>query len=446
MGKQGYRLPPHNLEAERSVLGAVLLNNSSVDEIATILTPADFYRQAHQKLFEAMLELYEKEEPIDLVTLSDLLRKKGELEKIGGATYLSSLVDDFPITANASYYAKVVKEKALLRNLIQVSTEIAEKSYQQTGDVQELLDIAEQAIFKISESRIDSTFVQMSTLMQKSIDRLELLYERKQVISGVPTGFSQLDSMTSGFQPSDLIIIAGRPSMGKTAFALNIAVNASLYHDVPVAIFSLEMSKEQLAIRLLSSEGKIDGYRLRTGKLQYEKEWEKLTNTASRLKNLPIYIDDSPALSVLEIKAKSRRLKNENKLGMIVVDYLQLMKGPPGAERREQEISEISRSLKALAKELEVPVIALSQLNRRVEDRSDRRPQMADLRESGSIEQDADVILFIYRDEYYNKDSQETGIAEINIAKQRNGPTGTIKLAFLKEYTRFEPLAREEEF
>jgi replicative DNA helicase len=441
-----HKVPPQNLEAEQSVLGGILLDNIAVNSVLEILVTDDFYSEGHRKIFTAIIELSEKNEPSDLITLSSILRDKKQLEGIGGESYLASLVDSVPSAANIAYYSKIVKEKSILRKLIGAATVILNKSYDSGADIDSVLDESEHTIFEISENKIKPAFYPIKEIIKDSFKTIESLYERKALITGVSTGFSKVDEITSGFQNSDLIIIAGRPSMGKTALAINMAQYAAIENELPVAIFSLEMSKEQLAFRLLASEAKVDSQKLRKGFVG-EVDWPKLTTAAGRLSEAPIYIDDTPAISVLEMKAKSRRLKAEKGLGLVVLDYLQLMRGRDTSAPREQEISEISRSLKALAKELQIPVVALSQLNRQVESRSDRRPQLADLRESGAIEQDADVIMFIYRDEVYNKseDNAEKGLAEIIIGKQRNGPTGIVKLAFLKEYTRFENLAWEKE-
>jgi replicative DNA helicase len=439
-----HKVPPQNLEAEQSILGGILLDNVAINSVLEILVTDDFYSEAHRKIFTAILDLSEKSEPSDLITLSSILRDKKQLEGIGGESYLASLVDTVPSAANISYYSKIVKEKSILRKLIGAATEILNKSYDSNSDIDSVLDESEHTIFEISENKVKPTFYPIKEIIKDSFKTIESLYERKALITGVSTGYKKVDEITSGFQNSDLIIIAGRPSMGKTALAINIAQYASIENETPVAIFSLEMSKEQLAFRLLASEARVDSQRLRKGFVG-EVDWPKLTTAAGRLSEAPIYIDDTPAISVLEMKAKARRLKAEKGLGLVILDYLQLMRGR--GPSREQEISEISRSLKSLAKELEVPVVALSQLNRQVEARSDRRPQLADLRESGAIEQDADVIMFIYRDEVYNKseDNPEKGLAEIIVGKQRNGPTGLVKLSFLKEYTRFENLAWEKE-
>jgi replicative DNA helicase len=440
-----YKLPPQNIEAEQSILGSILLENNAINSVLEILTKGDFYNEAHRKIFSVIIELSEKNEPVDLITLSNAMKDKNLLDSVGGTTYLASLVDNVPSAANVANYSKIVKEKAILRGLIGSATEIIDSCYETGSDVDQVLDKAEHSIFEISENKVRPAFFPIRDIVKDSFRSIEDLYSRKELITGVPTGFEKIDDLTSGLQKSELIIIAGRPSMGKTAFALNIALFAAMEAQTPAAIFSLEMSKEQLAFRLLSSEGKVDSQRLRKGFLG-ETDWPKLTTAAGRLSDAPLFIDDTPAITVLEMKAKSRRLKADSGLGLIVVDYIQLMRSGSYRDSREQEISEISRSLKALAKELRVPVVALSQLNRKVEDRTNRRPQMADLRESGAIEQDADVIAFIYRDEVYNKseENSEKGIAEIIIAKQRNGPTGTVKLAFVDKYTSFQNLARAE--
>jgi replicative DNA helicase len=440
-----YKLPPQNTDAEQSILGSILLENSSINAALEIINKGDFYSESHRKIFSVIVELSEKNEPVDLITLSNALKDRNILDAVGGVAYLASLVDNVPSAANVANYAKIVKEKAILRGLIGSATEIITSCYETGADVDQVLDKAEHRIFEISENKVRPSFYPIKDIVKESFRAIEDLFTRKELITGVATGFDKFDDMTSGLQNSDLIIIAGRPSMGKTAFALNIAQFASLETQTPVAIFSLEMSKEQLAFRMLASEAKVDSQRLRKGFLG-ETDWPKLTTAAGRLSEAPLFIDDTPAITVLEMKAKSRRLKADQGLGLIVVDYIQLMRGGGYTNSREQEISEISRSLKALAKELKVPVIALSQLNRKVEDRNDRRPQMADLRESGAIEQDADVIAFIYRDEVYNKSDENPnkGIAEIIIGKQRNGPTGSVRLAFLDKFTTFENLARPD--
>ncbi len=440
------RVPPQNVEAEQSVLGTILLADHSLSSVLELLVSDDFYKDNHKLIFEAMIVLFEKNEPQDIITVSNYLKDQNLLEDAGGVGYLATLTSIVPVTSNLVYYAKIIRRKAVLRNLISVNTEIASRCYEEQGEIDTLVDEAEQAIFEIARSKSNQTFTPLKRIIPGAFETVEQLYKRKELITGVPTGFTELDKMTAGLQPSDLIILAGRPSMGKTAFAMNVAQNAALLDKTGVAVFSLEMSKEQLAMRLLCSAGHIDSQRVRTGKLNAD-DWPKLTRAVGMLTDAPMYIDDTPAISVLEMRAKVRRLAAQHPLGMIIVDYLQLMRGRNSSENRTQEISEISRSLKAMAKELKVPVIALSQLNRSVETRPDKRPMMSDLRESGAIEQDADVICFIYRDEVYDKsqDNPNIGIAEIIIGKQRNGPTGTVKLTFIKEFTMFENLSAYDE-
>ena len=435
------KLPPQHLEAERSVLGGMLLQNDAIHRVVEILRPEDFYREAHRKIYSAILELYQKNEPADIVTITNILNKKGLLEEVGGASYLSELVDHVPTTANIASYGKIIREKSVVRQLITGATEIASKGYDDQGDVDEYLDRAEQIIFDIAQRQVHQGFCHLKDIVRDSFKAIEQLYEKKELITGVPTGYREIDRLTSGLQKSDLIIIAGRPSMGKTAFALNIVEHAAIESGIISAIFSLEMSKEQLVQRMLCSRAEVDASKLRGGFLA-ESDWPRLTRAAGLLSEAPIFIDDSPALNVLEVRAKARRLQREHGLGLVVVDYLQLMRSTGRQESREREISEISRSLKALAKELSVPVIALSQLNRGVEARQDKRPQLSDLRESGAIEQDADVIAFIYRDEMYNHESADAGKAEVIIGKQRNGPTGRVILAFRSHITRFDDLAQ----
>ncbi|MCJ7746497.1 MAG: replicative DNA helicase, partial [Desulfobacterales bacterium] len=427
-----HKLPPQNIEAEQSVLGGILIENGAINKVMEILTVDDFYRDSHQRIFNALVDLSERDEPADLITLTNELRKSNQLDSIGGASYLASLIDSVPTAANIEYYAKIVKEKAILRKLIETSTDIITQSYEDRGDVESFLDEAERAIFEISEKRVKPSFYSIRDIVKESFKTLERLFEKKELVTGVPSGFKELDRLTAGFHASDLIIVAGRPSMGKTALCLNLAQYAAIEKRIPVAIFSLEMSKEQLVIRMLCSEAQVEGTRLRTGFLT-ESDWPKLTLAAGNLSDAPIFIDDSAAISVLELRAKSRRLKGDYGLGMLIIDYLQLMKGRTRVESRQQEISEISRSLKALAKELNIPVIAVSQLSRKTEERTGNRPQLSDLRESGAIEQDADLILFIYRDEIYNRseDNPNKGKAEVIIGKQRNGPIGKIEMAFL---------------
>jgi len=440
-----HKLPPQNIEAEQSVLGGILIENKAINKVMEILTDDDFYRDAHSKIYNAIINLSERDEPADLITLTNELRKVDQLDSVGGASYVASLIDSVPTAANIEYYAKIVKEKSILRKLIQTSTEIITQGYEDQGDVEGFLDEAERAIFEISEKRVKPSFYSIRDIVKESFKTIEKLYEKKEMVTGVPSGFKELDRMTAGFQPSDLIIVAGRPSMGKTAFCLNAAQYVAIEKGIPIAIFSLEMSKEQLVIRMLCSEARVEGTRLRTGYLS-ESDWPKLTLAAGNLSDAPIYIDDTASLSILELRAKARRLHAEHGLGMLIIDYLQLMRGRSKVESRQQEISEISRSLKALAKELNIPVIAVSQLSRKTEERRDFRPQLSDLRESGAIEQDADVILFLYRDELYNRaeDNPNRGKAELIIGKQRNGPIGKVELAFLDKFTTFKELYKGE--
>ena len=441
-----HKLPPQHIEAEQSVLGGILIENYSINRVMEILKPDDFYRDSHRKIYQALIDLSERDEPADSITLTNELKNSGHLDSVGGASYVASLIDLVPTAANIEYYAKIVKEKAILRKLIQTSTEIITQSYEDRGDVEGFLDEAERAIFDISENRVRPSFYPIRDVVKDSFKILERLYEKKELVTGVPSGFKDLDRMTAGFQPSDLIIVAGRPSMGKTSFCLNLAQYAAIEKKTPIAIFSLEMSKEQLGIRMLCSEAHVEGTKLRSGFLS-ESDWPRLTIAAGNLSDAPIYIDDTAALTILELRAKARRLKTEHGgLGLVIVDYLQLMKGRTRVESRQQEISEISRSLKALAKELNIPVIAVSQLSRKTEERTGNRPQLSDLRESGAIEQDADLILFIYRDEVYNRseDNPNRGKAEIIIGKQRNGPIGKIELAFLDKFTTFKELYKGE--
>ena len=440
-----HKVPPQNLEAEESVLSAILLDNSTLLDVLETLEPEDFYRSAHAKMFTAITELFAKNEPVDLVTLANILKEKGQLEEIGGATYLAKLVDTAPLAVNAQHYARIIRDKAALRKLIEHSNAITARCFEDSGDVDDVIDFAEKAVFEIAGNKNKKSFYPLSQIIGQSIDALEERQGNKTLVTGVSTGFSRLDNLTSGFQGSDLIILAARPSMGKTALALNIARNAAIDANTPVAVFSIEMSKEQLSMRLLCAEARIDSSRLRSGFFSRE-DWVSLTNAAEVLSDADIYIDDSPDLTAMSIRAKARRLKMDKNLRLVIIDYLQLMKGRSSAERRDLEISEISRGLKALAKELDIPVLALSQLNRKLEERHDKRPQLSDLRESGALEQDADVVAFIYRDEVYNKDENNPnkGIAELLLKKQRNGPTGEVKLAFISTYTRFEDLADDK--
>ena len=441
MEQSSPKVPPHSLEAEAAVLGGILLDNTALDRVAEVVTAEDFYREAHRKIFRAATELSQRSEPIDLLTLTEALKTRGELPEIGGAGYVSELTDRALSAANIQYHARIVREKAILRGLISTAAEIVARGYEAREDVTRFVDEAEQAIYQIAEKKTRASFTRVGDMITETFRQIEQLYERKEMVTGVPTGFTDIDRMTAGLQPSDLIIVAGRPSMGKTSFCLNIAEHVAIEKGIGVAVFSLEMSKDQLVLRMLCSQARVDLSKVRTGFLA-QKDFPRLAEAAGRIHDAPIYVDDTPALSALEVRAKSRRLKRtkEANLGLIIVDYLQLMRGSSGRDdSREQEISQISGSLKALAKELRVPVIALSQLNRQVESRQPPKPRMADLRESGAIEQDADVIAFIYRDEVYNPQSSESkGKAEIIIAKQRNGPIGDVELTFLHEYTRFE--------
>ncbi len=432
------KLPPFDLEVEQAVLGAILLDNTAIFKALEIFDPSDFYRASHKKIFEAMLRLSEREDVIDLLLLRDELERQHELEDIGGPAYLVSLVDAVPTAANIEFHARIVHEKAIARKLLEASIEIATRCYDDAEDVNDILEDAEQKVFEISEGRIKQGFTPLSEIVKEGFEKIEELSVRKSLVTGVPTGFLELDELTSGLQPSDLIILAARPAMGKTSFCLNIAQHIGVREQLPTAIFSLEMSKEQLGIRLLCAESRLNSHDVRIGNIQ-DDDWERLTHASEILSKAPIYIDDTPALSILEMRAKAKRLKMEKGLEAVIVDYLQLMQPRVRRENRQQEITEISRSLKTLAKELHVPVIALSQLSRAVEQRTDKRPQLSDLRESGAIEQDADIVMFIYRPDVYFDDAPQ-GVAEIIIGKQRNGPIGTIQLAFIKEYTRFENL------
>jgi replicative DNA helicase len=440
------RLPPQNIEAEQSVLGAILLENESLPSAMGLLKPEDFYKDSHRKIYSAMLELYEKNEPIDLITLTEQMERKAQLEGVGGAAYLSVLVNLVPTSANVKYHAKIVKEKAILRNLILTATEIIQMGYDPDvsgQDLNELLDRAETKMFGISEKMIKRSYIHVKDVLKDTIELVDKLFNRKELITGLPTGFTDLDVETTGFQPGDLVVVGARPGMGKTAFCLNIATHVGVEVKSPVAIFSLEMTKEQLVLRMVCSDAEVDSKSVRSG-YHSKEDYRKLVNAAGRLADATIYIDDS-FNSVLDIRAKSRRLKAEHGLGLIIVDYLQLMSGVGNYSQREQVISDISRSLKALAKDLSVPVIVISQLNRSCELRGEnKRPIIADLRESGAIEQDADVILFLYRGEYYNARDAIPGVAELDIAKQRNGPTKRLNLTFLSRYTKFKDYTDRE--
>ena len=436
------RTPPHNIEAEQAVLGAIFLEPSVVVPASEILNPEDFYRVSHQRIFETMIRLTDKGEPIDLVTVTNALSEQNILDEVGGVSYLTDIAQSVPTAANIEYYSRIVEEKSTLRRIIQAATNIVTRTFEESDDVSEVLDHAEKTILEVSQNKTSGKFKNIKDVLIDVYDNIEHLHYHNADVTGVPTGFRDLDRITSGFQKNDLIIVAARPSVGKTAFALNIAQNVAIHAEENVAIFSLEMGAEQLVMRMLCAEGNIDSQRLRTGKL-VEEDWGKLTMAMGSLSDAGIYIDDSPGIKVSEIRSKCRRLKQENGLGLVVIDYLQLIQGSGSSrENRQQEVSEISRALKALARELEVPVIALSQLSRGVEQRQDKRPMMSDIRESGSIEQDADIVGFLYRDDYYDQESEKENIIEIIIAKQRNGPVGTVELAFVKEYNKFVDLDR----
>ena len=441
------RVPPQSLEAERSVLGAMMLDETAVNTVAQILQADDFYRPAHQKICAAAYRLFEKNDAIDIVTLSEELARSGDLEKVGGEIYLAELLDASVTAANVEYHAEIVNEKSILRRMIEVAREITDEAYEGPDEVNAFLDRSEHAMFEVAERGPGTGFVPIRDLLKDSFDKIEELYHDKRLITGVPSGYLDLDTLTSGFQPSEFIVVAARPSMGKTALTLNIAQHVAVEHKLPVAFFSLEMSKESLVHRLLACEARVDGNRLRTGFLR-ETEWPRLTTAAGRLAEAELYIDDAAGTTALEVRAKSRRLMVETKgrLGMVVIDYLQLIRGHGRVENRQQEISAISRSLKALAKELKIPVVALSQLKRATDVREGaRRPMLSDLRESGAIEQDADVVIFINRPEVYGQTPENEGLAEIIIGKQRNGPIGIVNLFFQKSYTRFENLSRKQE-
>jgi replicative DNA helicase len=438
------RVPPQNVEAEQAVLGAILLHSEALITAMERLSSDDFYRPTHQRIFEMMIELAEEDEPVDLITLTAKLQDKQQLDDIGGVLYLSELANAVPTAANVDYYAAIVEEKSMLRRLIRAATQIVSNGYASSDDVGDLLSEAEQRIFEISQRRSSSGFISIRDVLMDVFERVEFLYSHKGGATGIPSGFVDLDKMTSGFQRSDLIIVAARPSVGKTAFALNIAQNVGVRAKETVAIFSLEMGASQLVQRMICAEANVDATRMRTGYLEGD-DWEKLTMAIGALSEASIFIDDSPSITVADIRAKCRRLKQEKGLGMILIDYLQLIHGRGKGDNRQQEVSEISRTLKQIARELNVPVIALSQLSRGVEQRQDKRPMMSDLRESGSIEQDADIVAFLYRDDYYDKESEKKNIIEIILAKQRNGPVGTVELAFLKNYNKFVNMDRSHQ-
>ena len=454
MGDQQFdaiKLPPHSVEAEQSVLGGLLLENHAWERIGDLISEGDFYRYDHRLIYRHITKLLEANKPADVVTVSESLENSAELGNVGGLAYIGALAQNTPSAANIRRYAEIVRDRSIMRNLVEVGTGIADSAYNPSGrSASDLLDEAEGKVFQIAEmgSRGKQGFSEIQPLLTQVVERIDMLFQRDSAsdVTGIPTGYTDLDRMTSGLQPGDLVIVAGRPSMGKTAFSLNIAENVALDTKLPVAVFSMEMAGTQLVMRMMGSVGKLDQHRVRTGRLQDE-DWQRLTYAVGKLNDAPIFIDESAALSALELRARARRLHRQcGKLGLIVIDYLQLMSGNGQGENRATEISEISRSLKALAKELDCPVIALSQLNRSLEQRPNKRPVMSDLRESGAIEQDADVILFIYRDEVYNPETPEKGVSEIIIGKQRNGPIGTVRLAFMGEYTRFENLAHPGQY
>ena len=436
------KVPPHDLEAEQAIIGSMLTDRDAVVSAIEVLKEEDFYREDNKAIYTAILNLYNRAEPIDIITVKAELESMGKFEQVGGLEYLAELPEKVPTTANAMKYIKIVEEKSTLRRLIKTANEIIELGYNPTEDVEDIMEGAEKKIFNIMQDKNQKSYVPIKDVLVESFTKLEELYNRKQHITGVPSGFTELDYRTAGFHGSELILIAARPAMGKTAFALNIATNAAIKANVPVAIFSLEMSKEQLVNRIMCSESMVDSNKVRTGKLE-EDDWTKLAGSIGPLSEAEIYIDDTPGINIMEIRAKCRKLKLEKNIGMVVIDYLQLIQGTGKRNgSREQEISEISRSLKILAKELNVPVIALSQLSRAAEQRPDHRPMLSDLRESGAIEQDADIVMFLYRDDYYNQDSEKKDIAEVIIAKHRGGSTGTVELLWLGSYTKFVNLER----
>ena len=440
------RVPPQNIEAEQAVLGAMLIEKEAIARVTELLKGGDFYREAHRLIFEAMLDLYNRNEAVDMITVIELLKREDNLEKVGGIAYVTSLANSVPTAANVHYHAKIVEEKALLRQLIQTSTKIAALGYEGSEEVSQIVDQAEKMILEVSNRRIGGDFTPIKSIVLDAFGKIEQLYESRGGITGLATGFKDLDRLTSGLQKSDLILVAARPSMGKTAITLNIASNVAIREKKAVAFFSLEMSKEQLVQRMLCAEASIDSQKLRIGELE-DDDWTKLINAADRLSGAPIFIDDTAGISVLEMRSKARRLKVEHDLSLIIIDYLQLMQGSggKGGENRQQEISEISRSLKGLARELGVPVVALSQLSRSVESRQVKKPMLSDLRESGSLEQDADIVAFLYREDYYNPDTENKNITEIIVAKHRNGPVDSVQLFFHKQFTRFADLTRMPE-
>jgi replicative DNA helicase len=434
-------VPPQNLEAEESVLGAMMLSPGAIGAVSEILDASDFYRESHSRIYLAALGLYAKGEPVDAITLVDELEERGQLEEVGDRVRIHELAALVPATANAAHYARIVHEMATLRGLIRAGGEIARLGWERPGETIDLVDRAEQVVFDLSQSRVSTEFSHIEALLKESFERITALYEAGAEITGIPSGFRDLDRLTSGFQPGNLVIVAARPSMGKSALGLGVATNLAVRHELPVALFTLEMSKAEVTQRLMCSEAKVESQRLRSGKLAVD-DWPRLTSACDKLAKAPIYVDDTGSITMMEIRSKARRLKSrEPSLGLIVVDYMQLMTSGVSAENRVQEVSQISRSLKILARDLDVPILALSQLSRAVEQRHDKRPILSDLRESGSIEQDADLVIFIYRDEYYNEESDQQGLAEVILAKHRNGPTDAVKLSFLKRYAKFADLA-----
>ncbi|MDD4954270.1 MAG: replicative DNA helicase [Candidatus Omnitrophica bacterium] len=437
------KIPPQNLEAEMAVLGSMLLDEEAISVASESLDKNYFYKDTHRDIFEAILSLYNANKAVDLITLTDTLKKDKKLDDVGGVSFLTALANSVPTAANISHYVNIVKEKSILRTLINNATKVISLCYTSEGHIDQVVDTAEKFIFEVSDRRSQGSYSHLKEVIKDSIETIDKLYQKKAHVTGLPTGYIDFDIKTAGLQPSDLIIVAGRPSMGKSAFALGMAEYAGVIEKAPIAIFSLEMSKEQLAQRMLCAHARVDAHKVRTGYLATS-DWPHLTAAAGKLSEAPIFIDDTPGISVMELRAKARRLKSHQDIKLIILDYMQLMRGTSGIENRQQEISEISRSLKALARELNIPVVAISQLSRAVESRTDHRPQLSDLRESGAIEQDADVVVLILREEYYNPTSDNQGQADVIIAKQRNGPVGALKLAFIKEYTRFENLAKIE--
>lgn len=437
------KIPPQNLEAEMAVLGAMLIDENAIVYAMEVLDNETFYKDNHKKIFEAIINLYNANKAVDLITVSDELKRTNLLDTVGGVSTLTELVNTVPTAANIAHYANIIKEKRILRVLVSNTSAIGHLAYEFEGNIEELLDQAESLIFSISENKKETSSVPLKEVVKDSIETIDKLYQNKAHVTGIPSGFFDFDQKTSGLQSSDFIVIAGRPSMGKSAFAISLAEHAGVVEGIPLAFFSLEMSKEQLVQRMLCSHARVDAHKVRTGYLSAS-DWPKLTAAAGKLSEAPIFIDDTPGISVMELRAKARRLKSHHNIRLLILDYMQLMRGSIGSENRQQEISEISRSIKALARELDIPIVAISQLSRAVESRVDHRPQLSDLRESGAIEQDADLVVLLLREEYYNPTVENEGIAEVIIAKQRNGPVGSIKLTFMKEYTRFENISRRE--